>query len=502
MRWSDAVRLGSVLIVYLILGTLYALYTPAWQSPDEPAHYNYVRHIAETGRLPVLHPGDYPHAYLEEIKAARFPATMSIVPLRYESWQPPLYYLLAAPVYRATDGSLLALRLISLLPGAGVIGLAYAIASAIQPRQPRLATAVAAVIAFLPMHLAVSASVNNDVLAELFIALIAWLVLRQISAGTAGMRAAILIGVLLGLGLVTKLTVYYTALPLALLGLWWQSRQSRHLIRSAAAMVLPALLIVLPWLARNVALYGWPDLLGTINHEAVVIGQLRTADYIAHIGWPTYLSHFATTTFHSFWGQFGWMAVPMDGRVYLGLVILSALAVAGLIVRWRSLPHPPAPSPLRGEGERSPRGSVAAVAPDVAARGDVAWRMRRVLALWLGLTVAGYLYYNVSFVQFQGRYLFPGLIPIALLAVTGWREILARHRWWLAAGVSGGVTAMAVVSGAPGRWTLAIGGAMTAAPVLRRWLPAGWEAWLRLLPLVGLAGLAGYTLFATVVPNL
>jgi hypothetical protein len=33
--------------------------------------------------------------------------------------------------------------------------------------------------------------------------------------------------------------------------------------------------------------------------------------------------------------------------------------------------------------------------------------------------VALYLYYNLTFVQHQGRYLFPALIPIALAAVVG-----------------------------------------------------------------------------------
>ncbi|MDI6834774.1 MAG: MarR family winged helix-turn-helix transcriptional regulator, partial [Rhizobiaceae bacterium] len=32
--------------VYLALASLYAIRTPAWQAPDEPAHYNYIRQIA------------------------------------------------------------------------------------------------------------------------------------------------------------------------------------------------------------------------------------------------------------------------------------------------------------------------------------------------------------------------------------------------------------------------------------------------------------------------
>ena len=57
-----------VLIVaaYLVIGTLYAVKTPAWQVPDEPAHYNYVRYIVEHRALPVLRPGDYDQKYIEQ----------------------------------------------------------------------------------------------------------------------------------------------------------------------------------------------------------------------------------------------------------------------------------------------------------------------------------------------------------------------------------------------------------------------------------------------------
>ncbi|NLG27679.1 MAG: hypothetical protein GX557_07185, partial [Chloroflexi bacterium] len=118
---DGALRL--ILLLYLVLATLYALVTPAWQAPDEPAHFNYVKFVAERGSLPELRPGDYPAEYLERIKAARFPADMSIDPIRYESHQPPLYYLLASLVYRLGDALVplpvyLTLRLFSVLLGA------------------------------------------------------------------------------------------------------------------------------------------------------------------------------------------------------------------------------------------------------------------------------------------------------------------------------------------------------------------------------------------------
>ena len=42
-RWL----LPAIVLVYLILATLYAAYTPDWQAPDEPAHYNYVQYLGE-----------------------------------------------------------------------------------------------------------------------------------------------------------------------------------------------------------------------------------------------------------------------------------------------------------------------------------------------------------------------------------------------------------------------------------------------------------------------
>ena len=46
------------------------------------------------------------------------------------------------------------------------------------------------------------------------------------------------------------------------------------------------------------------------------------------------------------------------------------------------------------------------------------------LSLWFALTVGGYVYYNLTFVQHQGRYLFPALIPIGLAFAIGWWQVL------------------------------------------------------------------------------
>ena len=97
------------------------------------------------------------------------------------------------------------------------------------------------------------------------------------------------------------------------------------------AVILPAALIALPWYARDIYVYGWPDFLGLIRHEQVVVGQTRTAEFIAQNGWPAYWQRAAEWTFKSFVGVFGWMGVWLDSRVYylMGLWLATPVARAG-----------------------------------------------------------------------------------------------------------------------------------------------------------------------------
>jgi hypothetical protein len=85
---------AATLLGYLIVGALYAALTPAWQSPDEPAHYNYVAQVARNGCCPKIEPGDWDSRYMEELKGARFlPELLDrLDTIQYEDHQPPLYY--------------------------------------------------------------------------------------------------------------------------------------------------------------------------------------------------------------------------------------------------------------------------------------------------------------------------------------------------------------------------------------------------------------------------
>jgi len=483
-----------ILVVYFFLGTLFAVKTPAWQAPDEPAHYNYIGYLAENCSFPVLHRGDYPHGYLEEIKGAGFPPDMPITPIRYESHQPPLYYVLATPIYALTDGSLPALRLFSVLLGMGIVSLAYGIARRTLPERPAVALGAAAFVAFLPQHLATVSQVGNDVLAELLLAsalfaLVVWIA-PPAEAGTKQRLLPLVLGVLLGIVLVTKTTAFI-AVPLVLGVMVWrwfrQRAPLRQVVVEGLAVILPTALIALPWLVRNIYVYGWPYFLCLIRHDQIVIGQARTAQYIAENGWDAYWQRAGEWTFKSFVGVFGWMGVWLDIRIYnllgLWLAVPGIAAVVSIFQR-----------------RRQPWSEATTRAPAVI-----------LLALSALLTLLTYIYYNVTFLQHQGRYLFTALIPIAIFVAAGWeralelrtgRIVAAALLVWAAALGVWGLAGMLLSQQEAPKWQFALTLGVAVALFLANRLPEKWRRWASAVPFAVLPLIAVYALLGAIVPAL
>lgn len=422
----------ALLAGYLIVAGLYAIFTPDWQAPDEPAHYNYVRQLA-AGALPLMEPGDYDQAYQSSVIASRFDPVYSIAPFEYEDYQPPLYYLLATPVYVAVDGTLELVRLVSVLLGAVVVTCAYAIGVIVQPRARWFGLSMAAFVAFLPQHVAMLSSVNNDSLSEALIALMLLLVVGGLVRGSAtdpapfSRNRLLALGILLGLAFLTKVTAYLMGPVIAVALLVQYRRRVPALLRAGLTAFVPALLLGLLWWGRNVIVYPGFDVLGTQAHDRVVIGQPTTAQWIEQFGLADTGEAFVRTSFQSFWGQFGWMGVPMPVWVYQVLLLFTLATGVGLLLAWfrpKTRPTPPIARPV--------------------------WLA---LLTLLSLNIALYVVYNLTYVQHQGRYLFASLIPIALLVTVGWTALLAPLRarlagvmWLLPLGLAGGLAGLCLLA--------------------------------------------------------
>lgn len=423
--------LALILIGYVVAAVLYAVITPDWQNPDEPAHYNNIAHIATGQGLPVLREGDYDQEYLSALVSGGFPPHLSIAGLRYEAYQPPLYYIAAAPAFWLGAGDLLFIRLFNVFLGAVSLLLLYACMETVFPTKPLLTVGAVAFAAFLPMHVAMSAAVNNDGLAEVLIlatmlTLLRWMKRRFYrSLATAAPnadsfepRTLLLLGVLLGLSMATK--IYGYAMTPLVAGVVWlvvwlaplaqldqrPARPTRRNWRRGLGATLwvmtPALLLVLPLWLRNLQLYGAWDLLGLQMHDRLVAGQPTTSAWIAREGFVTYLERAMDFTFRSFWGVFGWLGVFMEPRIYTLLLAFTGLLLLGML--WALVRF------ICGRPEA-----------------DMDRYQFWVLGLF-GVMVlavfASFVWYNLKFVQHQGRYLFWGLLPISAFMALAWRELM------------------------------------------------------------------------------
>ncbi|HEY3290324.1 MAG TPA: glycosyltransferase family 39 protein [Anaerolineae bacterium] len=459
MRSSSIVRARSlewpllvVLAVYLVIGGLFAVLIPPWQVPDEPAHYNYVRQLAQTGAYPVISIGDYNQDLIgTQIAPPDARPTVSLDAVQYEDHQPLLFYTLAVPVFLMFNGALIPLRLFSLLIGAFVIVFAYLAILAIFPEHRTIAAFAAAFIALLPQHVFMMSGFNNDSLSEALIALTVYLSVRlilesgeaerrRISCSPFPLRSSaplLLLSIVVGLAFLTKAQAYL-ALPIAVFSVFvagYRKQPLAQVLRSVILVIVIAVVIGLPWWIHGLQVYGGTDVLGLQRHNLVVAGQPTTAEWIAQYGWSGLLSRMAQFTFQSFWGKFGWMSIVLDRRFYLMFLGVTVVSVVLFLAWWAH--GLSAQRRLKGKTETTSGASIYSPWLVLTHEQKLALDMLAVLALG---AVAGFIWYNLQFVQHQGRYLYSGLIPIGLGISLGWHFILSRRalalrlqRWlWLA----------------------------------------------------------------------
>ena len=212
------------------------------------------------------------------------------------------------------------------------------------------------------------------------------------------------------MGLLTK-TTFVPVVLTAAVAAWLAKPACRGFGRAWALVFGLALIVAAPWWLHNMSVYGGLDIYGLANHDAIVVGQPRTTEWIRDKGLGDWLERGVTFTFQSFWGQFGWMGVLMPTWLYRALALGVGILVAGFLLwLWE----------VRRGGSGASR---SAWLPDLEPSG----RPLVVLATTVVFVLLAYLYYNRTFVQHQGRYLFPALIPIALgvaLSLAGLLQLL------------------------------------------------------------------------------
>jgi hypothetical protein len=182
------------------------------------------------------------------------------------------------------------------------------------------------------------------------------------------------------------------------------------------------------------------------------------------------------------------MAVPMDSRTYLLLTLLTVVALAGLIAFFAADTSTSASTLQLTLDQRHALG---------------------LMALAVLLMFAAYGWYNMTFVQFQGRYLFPSLIPLAIFFSLGLIEALnGRWAWWLVGGLALAliwVIAGSGLTGSPDKWAVVMIGLSLVVAIGRIFVDRHSKmaaSWLVALCFLGLIVLTLASPFWFVIPYL
>ena len=370
-----------LLAASLLLSAGFALRVPLGDNPDETAHRDYIRLIVEErGFVTFIPRGELPDG----------------APSRDEAHQPPLYYLLCVPVYAASGGNTLALRLVATVLQLATVALVFAACRDLFAKRPEIAVGAAAFAAFLPTQAQLGGAISNDALSTLICAAIYWRLGALILRGQT-VKDAALLGGLFGVGLWTKLSVVQLVPAFALAYfLAWRGEKvtlGKAFAHGAGALAF-GVLLASPWLVRNTVLYGDPL---TLAIYRLTGPNYSPADIQAVAGWSgaDYLRQVGVRSFGTFW-YFLDPNLPFNRFTGSPAPLILALMLAGasLVALYRK-----------------------AKASDFT--GDTG-NVLLLFGLAAPLLVPFYLRFVLTVFQAQGRYFLPALLPVAVVTAAAW----------------------------------------------------------------------------------
>jgi len=255
----------------------------------------------------------------------------------YEAQQAPLYYWLASAVYwqiKYLDlrSQIWILRFLTLLTASTVIPIGFAVAKNVFSDDNK-AVGVTLIITCLPQLFLVACRISNDALAIALASLCILLALR-LSEAPSKNRPVILLGLVLGLALLTK--AYLLALlPLALTPYLYRWTKTTRPFGHAHRLVITTLIICFVtcgwWYART--LYTTGSLTGEQTEVAALRTHLSIATAAAQVQWVRVFDFIAT----SYIWLGNWSFLVVRSWMYRIVEIVFVLGAGGLA--WRLALH-------------------------------------------------------------------------------------------------------------------------------------------------------------------
>lgn len=437
----------NVLMLFVLLSLvrsmLYAALVPPWQAPDEPKHFEYVKLLYQKRRM--IGWSDISPSLEREIISSmdKYDYWRSGWFLKrgetfQEMWgntshkleQPPLSYILYAIPLLLFTGKAIALQLytmrcISIILSILITVVAFLTINELFPDDEFLLIGIVAFVVFLPMHTFMTSSVNSDHLAELFTSLLMLLLTMTLRKGATCFRI-IAIALSVVLGLFAKRTAF-VAIPTCIAAVpiyFWGKASHVQLNWRKLALVFGVVTVAIAIGMRfgdklqGVLAQLFPKLLKVINHVYTYYLFLPSEQfplkfdqgYFSYGALQMYCSCMESI-FESFWGNFGWLKIRLDTRLYLLIGLASLVAFIGLcLFASRAVKIPDLLTKWQ-------KGSLLLFSLSVFF--DFIIIMAKQIRDW-GYEWGG---------RPQGRFLFPVLIPIATLFMLGLRELIpARYQ--------------------------------------------------------------------------
>ncbi len=402
----------ALILAFFLLAGAVSVVNPLFEATDEIRHYRYIRTLVVEHRLPVQggevraqshHPPLY---YLLSALVSGWvpsPHTATYQHPRnpfwgYHNWEVGVdnkvqYLHVPAERFPFRQGFLAAMipRWVNVLLGAVTVALTYALGRRLWPAHASPALAAAAMVAFNPQFIYLSAAMNNDIAAAAVGTAVLLTAIVTLQVG-ATQRQRLILGLLYGLALLTKLHLAVLgaviAVALAMEARRAEADLSRSLRRWAGGMTVVlgvAGLLAGWWFIRNWQLYGDPTGMRKLNE--LWYGRPARGNWWALWQGLPYL-------WSSLWGRFGYGQIPLPTPLYWGIGLACAVGLLGLVT-----PRPP----------HLPR------------------RERSLLAFTIALflTVVSY-YILIQPAGAMGRFLFPALPAFTLLVAGGWGKVSGR----------------------------------------------------------------------------
>lgn len=433
--WRGDHVLLALLAAGALLGLIYNFAIMPGYGPDEPRHFNYVKLLLEEHRLPVLQSDG------QEYHGAH-------------TYHPPLYYLYEAPFYLL--GGLLPgagrwhmIRLGSLLLCLASLPLAYDIARRAMSGSRTAARLATAILALLPIFGMTGGIINNDSATMLACILFVWLLVRYPlfnstdcggtgSGGTdsgLGLRAALVLGVVFGLGALCKGSVLLADAAALFTAFWLGRRGALPLttrLRHLAVVLLLAGAIAAPWYLRNRALYGsLQPIPQGYTIAALPKPSAGVLTMMMHDNFPPLLLIANKGIFISQWSQIDWIPQALRAPVYLSLFGFCALAALGLMLSARRARQArrhaePGAAPARGKYLQAGESLGESPEEPESSRESGLIALAPYPMMWIScLYIAMFVHWGQAE---GGRYLLPAFAGFGVWLAAGWQVLAGEGR--------------------------------------------------------------------------